>query len=369
MGAHCNYAPSSAHRWLACPGCVKLSAEAGPGESSVYAIEGTQAHSLGEYCLEHNFDPLKARVDEKKINATQDMRRAVKVYTDYVTEASADKGLELEQRVSTMFDDVKVYGTADAAIIEDWGTLEIVDYKHGSGKVVEVEDNPQLILYALMSAEKYEDRDVSDVKITIVQPRAPHKDGPVRSATYTLEELAEWRERFAEAVKTAEENSDLFVPGPHCHWCRGATQCPTIKRKADELAKIEFEELDTLEADEIKHFLDLEKAVNYFFKELKEHAAAKMDSGELRVDGYRAVQGYGHRKWTDVDAVIKQMKGKKFKASEMYEKKLISPQKAIKLFGEPYREWIEDRSTRNKTTVRIEPIGPGEKSAEEDFDE
>ena len=56
MGAHAKLNASSAHRWIACPGCIRLIDSLPHGVSertSRPASEGSAAHALGEWCL-HN---------------------------------------------------------------------------------------------------------------------------------------------------------------------------------------------------------------------------------------------------------------------------------------------------------------------------
>ena len=51
MGAvntHSKLSPSSASRWINCPGSIKLIAQCPESETSVHAAEGTVAHDLGE---------------------------------------------------------------------------------------------------------------------------------------------------------------------------------------------------------------------------------------------------------------------------------------------------------------------------------
>ena len=60
---HSKLSPSSAHRWMACPGSVRLEAQF-PDESSPYAKEGTTAHELvesmmrGEHVVRELYDPV-----------------------------------------------------------------------------------------------------------------------------------------------------------------------------------------------------------------------------------------------------------------------------------------------------------------------
>lgn len=55
--AHAEKGASGASRWLACPGSVALE-KFFHEQSSVFADEGTLAHSLGERCLDTGEDPI-----------------------------------------------------------------------------------------------------------------------------------------------------------------------------------------------------------------------------------------------------------------------------------------------------------------------
>ena len=55
--AHAQLSPSSAMRWMTCPGSVALGA-ALPDTSSTFADEGTAAHFLAAECLERELNTL-----------------------------------------------------------------------------------------------------------------------------------------------------------------------------------------------------------------------------------------------------------------------------------------------------------------------
>ncbi len=62
MGQHALLSPSSSKRWLLCTPSAKLGEDC-ERESSIYAKEGTDAHSLGELKLKHEFPPHSLRQD------------------------------------------------------------------------------------------------------------------------------------------------------------------------------------------------------------------------------------------------------------------------------------------------------------------
>ena len=73
--AHAKLGASNAHRWMACPGSV--AAEDGlPDQSSPFALEGTEAHDLGEKAL-GDYGVLDTYPNSE-------MAEFVRVYVDYV---------------------------------------------------------------------------------------------------------------------------------------------------------------------------------------------------------------------------------------------------------------------------------------------
>jgi hypothetical protein len=53
--AHATLSPSSAVRWMACPGSVALTAGM-PDHGSDHAAEGTVAHEVAQRCLQGSVD-------------------------------------------------------------------------------------------------------------------------------------------------------------------------------------------------------------------------------------------------------------------------------------------------------------------------
>lgn len=236
--AHAKLGPSSAKRWMTCPGSVAAIA-ACPVEdtTSEAAAEGTAAHALAEILLRERIE-LKGqgellkewkaeygeRYDANKLKA------GVTPYIDKVSDAWEELGgrkharLLLEQRVFVI---EGVYGTADAVVISDKGVLHILDLKFGRGVRVEAEDNPQLRCYALGALQDAElEQDVREVRMTIVQPR--HKDGGHTStAVMTAEALHTWGEELKAAAEATRAEGAPRVPSDAgCLFCPAAPWCP-----------------------------------------------------------------------------------------------------------------------------------------------
>lgn len=83
--AHAQLSPSSAERWMTCPGSVALSKGA-PDDSSSFADEGTDAHELAAKCLESGKDAADfiGETMGKGNVVGADMAFHVQGYVDYV---------------------------------------------------------------------------------------------------------------------------------------------------------------------------------------------------------------------------------------------------------------------------------------------
>ena len=234
--AHSVYSFSSASRWFedACPASIRLTR--GIKDSSNPAAElGTAAHSLGEFCIKFDMHPNecigmtfgKYSETGEPIAVDLGMVEAVELYYGYVKELSIKTGgfkPMLEMRVAmTSLGRNDVYGTSDLVLFDPRNrTVYISDYKHGYG-VVEIDNNKQLIAYAIATLDTMSIwESVDRVVTTIVQPRVQHVNGCIRSQTYTTHELVEWQSRFANSIKLAEDPTSKPVAGEHCTWCRKA---------------------------------------------------------------------------------------------------------------------------------------------------
>jgi hypothetical protein len=415
MAKHAELGPSSAERWMSCPGSVPLSRGL-VDEGSDYADQGTAAHYLAAHCLElgdevkdylgdkilllenmHTgehyelFEGIHIEQPSKQLNCFEVDADMVEHVGKYVADvrrvASGLPGSELhvEQSLTISYltgeEDAK--GTSDVVIPSE-ETLVVADLKYGQGVRVNAEDNPQLKMYAASAKRKFELMfDFKDVHVAILQPRLDH----ISQHTYTLKEIEDFEEEVVAAAGTVAEADALYAhdglspafqdvylnPSEDaCRWCKAKATCPKLAQVIEDEINADFDDLSGVEDE--KHYVEL-KVAEYVDPELLSKKAksialiemwckavrGKVESMLLdgkEVPDFKLVEGkMGHRKWVDEHEAEEMMKSMRLKADEMYDKKLISPTTAEKVLKSTPKRWdrIKDLITQTKGAPSVAP--------------
>lgn len=362
MAAHAKLSASGAHRWMACPPSAELE-ENFPDSGSVYAAEGTLAHSIAELKVrKYAVEPLSTRTFNsrmKKLKETdlwqQEMDRHTDAYLDYI------KGIMLsyptqpfvtvEKRVD--FSDVVPggFGTADCLILAG-STLHVIDFKYGEGVLVEAAGNPQMMLYAYGAARAYAMLYSFDiVKMTIFQPRRNN----ISEAEISAEELMRWaREEVHPLAVMADKGDGEFNPGPHCKFCRAKAECKARAEACMSLASAAEEWKEKSKGvvkaaglysiEELAAYLKAGALLKDWYADITEHALSLCLAGN-DVPGYKAVNGRGSREFTDLDAAFEKLKANGIAEAVLYERRpltLAQAEKAIgaKIFNELVGDYV-----------------------------
>jgi len=383
---HARLGASSAHRWMKCAGAPRLESQM-PDTTSVYAIEGSAAHAVAESCLRNGTDPndsvggyIAVGGTDEAVLVTQEMADAVSVFVQYVRSLMAAPGAKYEFELRVSLADLKppqpMYGTADAVVWQpeaSGGTLIVADFKYGQGVLVEAENNPQLMYYALGAVLSFRVRP-SQIVLAVVQPRAEHEDGPVRTATISWDDLVAFRRELMDAARAATEPDAPVGPvGDHCKFCRAKAICPAQRSTAVAVAQSEFDALpaagppppEALTQDQLVEVLSKAHYIEDWLASVREYAKRQLEQGK-EVPGWKLVAKRATRRWAD-EAAAEAFLRKKYRVADIFRKTLISPAQAEKLGAVP-AELIVAKSSGYNLAPESNPrpaITPGADAVDE----
>ena len=384
---HARLSGSSAHRWVVCPGSVRMS-QYYPDRTSKFAKEGTAAHELAAWCLNQNKD-AKAFLGEYTSNryeVTKDMANNVQRYVDTVRDYAIGATLLVEQPLPIDFltGEEDAESTGDAVIIStDGEEIQIHDLKYGMGERVYAEDNLQLAMYALGAMHKYSMcGDFKRVKLVIHQPRLNVFDEWDVSAE-ELEQIGSKIKAAADnvhAIDLSLDEEDHLNPGEkQCRWCKAKADCPALNKfvrvaivSEDELLDLAADgsaediqsEIDTLKQgiytnERLGRLMSVTGLVEQWLKAVRSAVEVKLFEGQ-EVPGYKLVAGkQGNRQWRDAEEAEQTMKALRLKVDEMYSKTIISPTQAEKLLAkEQPKRWakLEEIITRKDGSPSVAPV-------------
>jgi hypothetical protein len=332
--AHATWSASSTDRNWNCPGALALTIDM-PETTSEAADWGTACHQISERCLRNGTDAVDyigttEKGKEHSFEVDDEMADCAQMYVDYVRQwehRGTDLMIEQKFSLAALDPPFDAGGTGDAVIWKPVERqIEVVDLKGGRGVVVEAKGNPQLRTYALGAMLANPGLPVETIKVTIVQPRAGHKDGRIRSETFDVTDLVEWTADLMRAMAWAKvalmELPNLpraawatayLNAGAHCKFCKAAGICPALEQKALDAAGVWFDDLDqprisnapdTMSPERLAQLLDAADMIGDWINAVRAHAHREAEGGTA-IPNYVLVEKEGREKWLDDAAQAK----------------------------------------------------------------
>lgn len=346
---HSEHAPSGADSWMVCKGYINATRGL-PDKATIFAAEGTCAHTIHETCLLLGCDPdiflgrkMSADgydfvVEPAWVRALQpgiDRVRefAGKMFVEYRVDTTRWVGLDRKGR--------RQGGTLDTGIVGK-KLVVIKDLKFGAGVPVSPVRNRQMMIYALGFWDNVARHltNATDFLLIVDQPRCAGGGGEWEC---TLDELLAFGEEVKEAAEaTRDPNAPRTASEKGCKFCPAArTGCDEYDRFQLDIVSQLFDDLDSDEPPNLPRKLTPERrsyVVHHramFTKWLEQlHADCLTDA--LAGDptpGLKAVMGRkGDRRWLD-PAVAEAFLLKRLSADKAFIKKLISAPQAENLLA------------------------------------
>ena len=302
---HSPLSPSSAFRWIKCTPSAKLNA-ALPDSTSEYALQGTAAHTLCEYKLQKLLgkdakDPTEnlTYFDAEMADCTDSYQQYVSEQIETAKQFCKDPIVLVEQKLDFSKWVPHGFGTGDCVIVAD-NVLTVIDFKYGVGILVEAEQNPQMMCYALGALNLFDGiYDITEVSMTIFQPRREN----VSTFVMKKDDLYSWADTvLAPTAQLAYKGEGDFKAGTHCQFCKVKATCRKRMEYNMELAKYDFEMPSTLDDAEISVILEKADELVSWITDIKEYALAQAMNG-THYDGFKVVEGRSNRKYTDEEKV------------------------------------------------------------------
>ena len=329
---HSPLSPSSAFRWIKCTPSAKLNA-ALPDSTSEYALQGTAAHTLCEYKLQKLLgkdakDPTEnlTYFDAEMADCTDSYQQYVSEQIEKAKQFCKDPIVLVEQKLDFSKWVPQGFGTGDCVIVAD-NVLTVIDFKYGVGILVEAEQNPQMMCYALGALALFDSiYDIENVVMTIFQPRRDN------ISTYELskKELLQWADEIlSPAAQLAAKGEGEFKAGKHCRFCKVKATCRKRAEYNLELARYDFEMPANLEDTEIEVILSKADELAAWCSDIKEYAFQQALNGK-QWNGWKLVEGRSVRKYINEDAVAETVKNAGY---DPYEHKVLGITAMTRMLG------------------------------------
>lgn len=307
--------PSSAYRWLNCPGNPRVQAIANrlpPEPDPPDAAEGTAAHKWLEHYLGGCGKPETDIPNEQKVLLSQiaddidwyaeTMGYSIQTEVEYTLTFELSNGRRHEMKLHA---DIVLRNETD---------LVVLDYKHGAGRPVDVVGNPQTLIYLLgaIASIPTGPRTVENFGVGIIQPRGRGEGW--QQIDVSWEEIHQTRAKAQAAIERAYADRVEYIPGPHCWRCPGKRGlCPAVLKDAIDCCvltphKVPSKDL-TIETLENMFggvlpwgLLDLAAETKTFLKTLEDYADVWLKSGKT-IPGWGLESSHGRRSWENPEEV------------------------------------------------------------------
>ena len=303
---HAVIQPSSAARWVQCPGSLVME-RIFPESDSEAAKEGQLAHSVAAAMFGHG-TILPGTVTEEMQDGAElfydDVMTVVKRLNSHVNPV-------IEQRINCFEIHPECWGTPDVVLLDiALNELHIWDYKFGH-RYVDVFENWQLLCYAIGKLANHGTATLETLKVHlhIVQPRSYHRDGPCRTWVVDALKVRDYAAQLQHAAALAMLQDPMTFTGPECRDCKARHACPTLQGLTYEAVQLSgqaspFELTPDAMGRELATLLSAADVLKARISGHENELMALLKRGTPS-KGWTLEQGMGRKKWDrPVDEIV-----------------------------------------------------------------
>lgn len=296
-----------------CPGSLQVQAPL-PDEETEDAKEGNAVHWVSDSCLKGIRSDWKGAYPHTYIGAeapngiiiTGEMAEGANLYVGYAMKLIQKVGglnsFVSESRLAMSGVHPDLWGDADLDLLDGREkTAYILDLKYGF-KAINIFEHWQTICYHIGQAHKY-GPEVLKFVTAIVQPRAFHPLGPIRTISYNLEELSAYAVKIKAAIVEALSSGPRLITGEHCYQCKGLYLCPAKRESA--AASVDIIRGISIQNPTSEQLGQELTVLNNAEREVKQRKGALMSQAEARIHNGEFIPGWemgigrsGNRVWT-----------------------------------------------------------------------
>lgn len=307
------FSPSAAYRWLTCWASAHLNADK-ERKSNPDADRGTVLHEWMQKNLKAESPDYSTLPVGDRDDAKTALEGALSVLEDF------PDALCLEQEVKIP-DMPEIFGTVDLIAYNELDDhLLILDYKFGYGEV-EVEMNPQLMIYALGAYGTFPKTQM--VTLCIVQPQRSKRP---QLFTMKMAEVEYWRETDLEPAYTSIKDGAMTfaISDTACKFCPSKLTCPARNNEVQAL----FESVPETKAEEsIFDKLEMVSRLRDWCNAVEAEAEDRLKAGETD-PRWKLVRGKSNRRWINEEDAERWLAARGLKEKERYDWKVIGIPKA-----------------------------------------
>lgn len=335
--------PSKAETWGTCFGYAKLCVDVkAPLEDKGNDVreDGTATHWLAQTLWDiarvGSWELSAPAIDSLAPNGrvlTEELFRGADEYLAYLLTWPGQAVLEQTLPTGAFFKGTSD-GTPDAFLVLLTSTRgRLADLKMGF-MPVEVWRNKQLVVYGwtIMCLFPH----LTELELTIVQPRAAHRDGTVRTWVATRDELRELAAVLQQAALNAHADNPLCVVNTTCDNCAVGHACRSLQAAGGHGAEISYDatphELTATElAYELTKLQQAAMHIDHRITGLSAQAESLIRGGK-RVPGFSLERRATRKRWRDERVAEVEQVGRLFDVDVLAQPKLQSPAKLRGVF-------------------------------------